>query len=329
MDDLLNIPKKQHYVPQFLLRNFSEKNNKIYVFDKKLNRSFTSNVKDIGHENNFYDDQLLGYGIETEFKLSQLETVVAPIVEKITTEGSIKNLEDWEHKFLCLFSTVQMIRTNDTRELLDGFNRILTNRIIEWGYDPNVDVENYKTPSQAELKSSAINLIHTLPSSLVEDFLNKKLSLLKAPEGQSFYISDNPIVKHNHFPREGRGDLGVGLKGIEIYFPISPLYCLSFLCGETAHEIITKVKNFKAAKSLGIAPKIDLCEVEKLVDSFENGTTNLLSIENMDFNNSLQVIQSTRFVYSCDSQFILAKDMLRTHPEISTQEKFVDGSALF
>lgn len=325
----LNIPKKQHYVPQFLLRNFSKNKNRIYVFDKKLNRSFPSNVKDVGHENNFYEEQLLGYGNETEFKLSELETVVAPVIEKTLSEGSIKNLEEWEHKFLCLFSTVQMIRTNDTREFLKGFNQILNKRITECGYDPSTEVENYKTPSQAELKSSAIDLINTLPSSLVEGFLNKQLSLLKAPNGQNFYISDHPIVKHNHFPREDRGSLGIGLRGVEIFFPISPSYCLSFLCSETAQEVITKVKNFKAAQLLGIAPKVDMSEAEKMVDYFENGTTNKLAIENMDFNNSLQVIQSTRFVYSCEPEFILAKDMLRTHPEISTQEKFVDGSTVF
>jgi hypothetical protein len=326
----LNIPKKQHYVPQFLLRNFSKKKNRIYVFDKKLNRSFPCNVKDIGHENNFYEDQLLGYGNETELKLSKLETVVAPVIEKILIDGSIKNLEDWEHKFIiCLFSTVQMIRTNDIRKFLEGFNQILNKRITEWGYDPNTEVKNYKTPSQAELKSSAIDLLNTLPSSLSGGFLNKQLSLLKAPKGQNFYISDHPIVIHNHFPREGRGNLGIGLKGIEIFFPISPVYCLSFLCGETAQEVITKVKNFKASQLLGIVPKVDMSEAEKMVDYFENGTTNKLAIENMDFSNSLQVIQSTRFVYSCEPKFNLAKDMLKTHPEISTQEKFVDGSTLF
>ncbi|NRA55430.1 MAG: DUF4238 domain-containing protein [Gammaproteobacteria bacterium] len=122
----MNFPKKQHYVPQFLLRYFAQNKNRVYVFDKKMNRTFPSNVKDVGHENNFYDDQILGYGNETEIKLSELETVVAPVIEKIISQGTIKNLEDWEHKFLCLFATVQMIRTNDTREFLEEFNQILS-----------------------------------------------------------------------------------------------------------------------------------------------------------------------------------------------------------
>ena len=142
---------------------------------------------------------MLGYGNETEIKLSVLETVVAPVIEKILTDGSIKNLEDWEHKFICLFSTVQMIRTNDTREFLEGFNQILNKRITEWGYEPDTEVENYKIPSQAELKSSAIDLLNTLPSYFSGGFLNRELSLLKAPKGHNFYISDHPIVMHYRY----------------------------------------------------------------------------------------------------------------------------------
>lgn len=323
----MNIPRKQHYVPQFILKKFSKNKNKIYVFDKKQNRSFTSNVKDTGHENNFYEEELLGYKNNTEFKLTELETSVSPVIEKIIKNGSIKDLEKLEHELLCLFSTVQMLRTNHTREFLDFFNETLTKRITEWGYDPNVDIENYTPPSEIELKSSAIDILNTLPGSLVGDFLNKQLLLMEAPQGHTFYSSDNPIVKHNHFPREGRGNFGLGLKGIEIYFPISPRYCLSFLCSETAQDIVAKAKIFKAKKLLEVGHNIDMSELEKMAEQFENKITHKLSVDNMDFYNSLQVIQSTRFIYSCEPTFSLAKDMLRTNPEISTQGKFVDGSA--
>jgi hypothetical protein len=327
---LKNIPKKQHYVPQFILRNFSiGKKNKIFVFDKKLNRSFPSNVRDIGHENNFYEDQVLGYGNKTEFKLSELETIVAPIVEKIISQGSIKKLEEWEHKWLCLFSTIQMLRTNDTREFLEESNKIISEKIKKWGYSPKKDVENYKEMSKDEIKSSSIDLLNSLPASLVGNFLDKKLSLLESPKNQNFYLSDNPVVMHNHLPREGRGNLGIGLKGIQIYFPISSKYCLSFLCSDLVQDIRKKIKNYKAARILGVAPVIDISEAENMISQFENKTTNKLLSINMDFNNSLQVIHSTRFIYSSCDKFLLAKDMLKTNPEISNQSKVVDGSKTF
>ncbi|WP_435787162.1 DUF4238 domain-containing protein [Alteromonas sp.] len=327
-----NKPKKQHYVPQFLLKNWSKgKKEKIHIFDKKENKVFSSSVRDAGHENNFYEDEILGYQSNTEIKLAELETIAAPIIKKIITEGNLKLLSPEEHWKLCFFTSVQMLRTNHTREFLQGFQDILNERIIEWGADPKTDVENYKEISKEEIKSSSINILNTLPIELVDEFVDKQLTLLVAPDNHSFYISDNPIVKHNHFPRPHRGNLGISLEGIEIYFPISPRYCLSFLCSKLATEMKQKVMNYKAQRVLGCAPLVDIseAEAEAMVDCFTEKTQHPMSPLNMDFNNSQQVIHSTRFIYSSESDFALAKDMLRTNPEISTQPKVVDGSKVF
>ena len=325
-----NVPKKQHYVPQFLLKNWSQGNKKrIFVFDKKSNKSFSSSIKNIAHENNFYEDVIFGYENNTEIKLSELESDAAPIIYKIISEGTIKNLTDSEHKLLCLFSAVQMLRTNNTREFLEGFNEIISERIQDWGFDPDTEVENFSNMSKEEVKSSSISMLNSLPIELVGNFIDKELTLLKAPTNCSFYISDHPIIKHNHFPRENRGNLGVGLYGIEIYLPISPQYCLSFLCSELATEVKQSVMNHKAAKILGVAKPQDIPEAELMVECFENKTPCDVSPDNMDFNNSNQVISSTRFVYSANNDFSLAFDMLKTNPEIATQPKVVDGSKVF
>lgn len=325
-----NVPKKQHYVPQFLLKNWSQGNKKrIFVFDKKSNKSFPSSVKNIAHENNFYEDEILGYENNTEIKLSGLEGDAAPIISKILSEGTIKNLTESEHKLLCLFSSVQLLRTNNTREFLEEFNEILSEKIQDWGGDPNTQVENLFNMSKEEVKSSSIGMLNTLPTELVGNFIDKELSLLKAPPNSSFYISDHPIIKHNHFPREHRGNLGIGLYGIEIYFPISPQYCLSFLCSDVATELKQSVMNHQAAKMLGIAKQQDISEAETMVQCFKNKTPFNVSPSHMDFSNSSQVINSTRFVYSANSDFSLAFDMLKKNPEIATQPKVVDGSKVF
>ena len=44
-----------------------------------------------------------------------------------------------------------MLRTNHTREFLQGFQDILNERIIEWGADPKTDVENYKEISKEDI----------------------------------------------------------------------------------------------------------------------------------------------------------------------------------
>lgn len=46
---------KEHYVPQFYLRNFSSTNNMLWVYDRKKNKYFHSPTKDICYEKNLYE----------------------------------------------------------------------------------------------------------------------------------------------------------------------------------------------------------------------------------------------------------------------------------
>ncbi len=230
---------------------------------------------------------------------------------------------------MCFFTAVQNLRTNHTREIIAGFNEILSEKIHEWELDHSSGVEKFSEMSKEEVKSSSIDILNSLPSDLVGHFIGKELTLLKAPSNCSFYISDHPIVKHNHFPKEHRGNLGIGLYGIEIYFPISPRYCLSFLCSELAEEVKRAVSKHKALKILSCEKQPDISEAELMVEYFENKTTNKILPINIDFTNSKQVISSTRFIYSAYNDFSLAIDMLKTNPEIITQPKVVDGSKIF
>lgn len=72
---------KQHFIPQFLLKNFAngKKNKeKLWIFDKKEGTSFYSSVKDTGHENRFYE------AVNSDSKRIEGE----PLTELIDTAGS-------------------------------------------------------------------------------------------------------------------------------------------------------------------------------------------------------------------------------------------------
>ena len=47
--------KNQHFVPQFYLRRFADSNEHLFVYDKRTDKSFPNNVKNIAHESYFYD----------------------------------------------------------------------------------------------------------------------------------------------------------------------------------------------------------------------------------------------------------------------------------
>ena len=310
-------PKKHHYVPQFILRNFSvRRKRRIYVFDKFRSCVITSNVLDVGHENYFYRDEKFDYNDSTEGKLASLEGKCATIFEKVVSRENVGDLTVYERTLVSLFTAVQLIRTKSMREFLSEFNRNISDWIKSIGFDPNRDVENFQDMSESDIKSSSIHVLNTLPCELAQHLIDKELVLLKCPKGESFYISDNPVVMHNNFPKAGRGNLGLRLHGIEVHFPISPRLCVAFICSKMISEIRDQVREHNVRISFGTAFPVDLSEAERMVTDIDKGVALLLQPENVEFYNSLQVIHSSRFVYSKNEVFALAKNMLRTNPEL-------------
>lgn len=323
-------PKKHHYVPQFVLKNFCVgKKKRIYVFDKKNSSVFASHIRDVAHENSFYQDDSLEYEIDTESKLATLESECAPIIKKIVSEESIKNVGKFEHALLCLLTTVQLSRTKNTRNYLASTNQLMADWLRRSGIDPNKDVENFREQTKSEINESSINILRTVPGELAGHLLDKECRLLKCPKGESFYISDHPIAMHNHYPRPGRGNLGIGLKGIEIHFPLSSKLCLIFMCADTINEIRKRVYDHNIKISQGTAFPIDMSEPEEFINDIDRKVTKVLKPENVEFHNSLQVSQSSRFVYSKDKEFELAKDMLKTNPELSQPNELYSDEYAF
>ena len=64
-----------HYVPQFLLKNFSVDPNKpqVWAYDKSTGRSFRTNVRNIAAEKGFYRLEVGGRTLSLEEGLSTLE----------------------------------------------------------------------------------------------------------------------------------------------------------------------------------------------------------------------------------------------------------------
>jgi len=310
-------PKKHHYVPRLILKNFCfGTKNTIYVLDKKRGHVFTSSLEDTASENYFYNDRNANHEKNTETKLGELENLSVPIFDRINSEESLLHLTAYERGIICLFVAVQMLRTNNNRESMLKMNRAICDWVRRSGYDPNKDVEDFKEMSKVDAKQFSIAMLRTAAGQFAKTLFAKDYCLIKAHKLASFYTSDNPVTMYNNFPRPGRGNLGLALKGIEIHFPISPKLCLTFMCSQTVDEIRTRVNRYRALKASGIYCPVDMSEPEMFVDQFDKRIVRELRPENMEFHNSLQVSQSSRFLYSQNNDFELAKDMLRANPEL-------------
>lgn len=322
-------PKKQHYVPQFLLRNFAlGKKKRIHIFDIKAGKSFTSHVKDTGHENNFYHHPVEGN--QMEFELGKLETQVAPVIDGIISNGSIQHLTFHENELIGLFTVVQMMRVNSLRESLTEMTEMIFEKLKGDSIASGSQAEAFLASlSEQDSKTQSIDMLKETPLELLPHILDKHLSLVKAPKGESFYLSDNPIVKYNNLPREHRGNLGLALKGIEVHFPVSPKYCLSYLCSELVGDIRKAVAQHQSAALMGLVPTSDQADAIHMLNNIDHKKTQTLTSANMDYHNSLQVLHCSRFVYSSSGDFRLLEEMLKNHPNIAFKQRVMDGSKVF
>lgn len=111
-------PKKQHYVPQFILKNFrTGKKKRVHVYDKQRKIAYTSAVRDAACETGYYNIEIDGQGYTLEDKLSSLEGITGNIVKKIIDNESLAGLETKELAFFHLFCAVQLLRTETQRNL--------------------------------------------------------------------------------------------------------------------------------------------------------------------------------------------------------------------
>jgi Protein of unknown function (DUF4238) len=147
--------ENQHYVPKFLLRNFSEldkkqKGEKIWAFDKSNSSIFRTNLRNLAAERGFYDIEGDEGRIATETLLSELEDHSAGALRKIVEDRRLGKLSSAERKWLCVFCAVQFLRVRNAREKQIFLNDSLRRKIIESGGDVN-NVLGFKPMTEKDL----------------------------------------------------------------------------------------------------------------------------------------------------------------------------------
>ena len=311
-------PKKQHYVPQFLLKNFSYgKKYKIFAFDKAKVVSFGTCVRDSASENGFYNLTIDGETHTLEHKLSKLESICAEVIKKICRDESFENLTNDDHMILCVFVTNILIRVKKQREFLWQLNTGIAEWLQNMGLDPN-KVSNFNTLEKDDVNRQHVQFTNEQVFDLSMQFYEKPIALLKAPNGSNFIISDNPVTIYNHWNREDRGNKGISVPGVEIQIPLSNKLCLSFICPSLFADITEKLEFLANYKGRDLTlHNIDTSYAKILICSIKEGKAVQLNKEQVKFSNSLQIADSLKYIYSDKNDFQLAKDMVLKNPNLA------------
>jgi hypothetical protein len=263
--------KKQHIVPEFLLKNFSSKEQThIWSFDKSAINERWNNEKyraisSAPTEDYFYDKTI---GVEHgsyEYVLRNNETIVAPIINRLIGCRDLNGLSEEDKSNIALFLCFQMFRTKGHLELTENILNQF-NKPVEDYIGHKIDV-NYR-----KVWLENLEMVNTY-----KQFILDKTWIL-AESNDEFYLSDNPVVFQNiAHRRKNRGNLGINSLGVEIYLPLSSSVVLGLFCNKTVPDTKPNIKCLPG------------------------------NIENLNW---LQVIYSTKFVFSKTNNFELINKMI-------------------
>jgi hypothetical protein len=213
--------KKQHYVPQFLLRNWSEDKSSIKTYLLKENRVVPSASISSQAQKHY----LYGEDQDIEKTLCLLEDHTIPVISKLLLENI--NLSIGERELIDCFIAMQNVRTpNAIQQTNDMFSAFAKDLLVkEKSFEKfNEEIQRLQITLNAPIEQQ-MELF--LTSFLI--YKDLKLCLLKANGKKSFIIGQDPVITLNPYlvERNWPGPKrGIGMKGVMIILPISPLYTL-------------------------------------------------------------------------------------------------------
>ena len=324
--------QNQHYVPKFILRNFlaDDKKDRVSVFAKSTRRGFVTAVKNVMAERKFNDfrvsDSLMG---SIEEGSGRIENAVLPLYRRILEEQRLSGSLE-EKETLALFISFQMLRTRAWRDSFVEMEEQLDEHLQKRGASIN-QVEGYTPLTDDNLKLlHARSIKESLPK-FTEILSTKDLLLLRAKRGRAFYLGDDPVVLYNDEPRDPFwGNIGLTVKGIQIYVPLSADMMLAAWCPSILREmeesssaahakldtayvntilspIIAGRSDITALRDQIKLARESLRKTSEFVAACRSGVPADMTDDNMDFYNSMQVQSAREYVVCRDSDFRLAR----------------------
>jgi len=219
--------KRQHYVPQFYLRNFAGPGGgTLGVFNLKTDRFITpAKLKSQAAKSWLY-----GADGEAERHFSSIEGAAAKSIRRILTTGRPPRRWQEDHYRLITFAMLQWARTPAAEQLANKQVDAITKSLLRQQEAPQEILNNLNLVkiSDGNAMQNAITMA-LLGAPAVYDLAFKLIDNTKS-EVAPFVTSDHPVSLHNRL-FEGSGDLpvtGTGASGLQMWLALSPRYGLMF-----------------------------------------------------------------------------------------------------
>jgi hypothetical protein len=315
------ISENQHWIPRFLIRTFSDKDGRVFCFDKNTEEITKPPPKYVASAIDFYEFEIDGTAISFENKLALIEKRAAPVIRQIIDSCSFAKIDEVERGFLADFIAAQSFRT-------EAFYK---------GLEIDVERRSFGTIF-AELWRSALVKSNEIG--------RRYWAVMVIEHNDVFYLGDQPIVlQFTEAPAQG-GSIGIDVQGVEVFLPLSPKCALYMPCNSISHNIIAGYEaarqihqRLRSAASQGCAPpgitwdalpvaQRVLRNSHALYESLTKGVPLVARPENVENLNYLQVAWAHSAIYSNQRNFSFAKRVLLESPQyrapLKTSFRFID-----
>ena len=212
---------RQHYVPKFYLRSFSDTKKSIDTFNISNSKYIqNASITDMCQKHNFY-----GSDKKVEnFLNEEIETKASSLIKSIldTNEFPV-NLEDYIH--LVMFLLVSEARNLKIAESTNNMVDFMVKTLMKEQPDyTDMDLNKFKI----EVNQPANHNIEIALKSTSTILDLEPILILEQTGARKFITSDNPVVRYNSFYISKRYHRGFGYitRGLQFFFPISPQKCI-------------------------------------------------------------------------------------------------------
>ncbi|WP_374572469.1 DUF4238 domain-containing protein [Phenylobacterium sp.] len=328
--------RRHHYVPELLLSGFAVKGKgkelQSTVLDKVTGRTFVSAINNIMVERDFNAVKFKGERLSLENYITTFETEAAPVFKKLIEKETTNFLSDDEKGVISEFVALQLIRGTGHRaifqQLVVDFRAEMDRRGI-----PITD-DDVPIPDKEDAKMAVLRVIAKSIPEYAAHIVGKEFMIWKAPDDAPFIIGDNPVVLDNSQPAGAFGNIGLAVKGIEIYMPLTSEYLLGMWCNTVRADGQSKLADIeekhRQIRTLATVGNTRLAEaatevlkhqgeVDRLRGVFsdvEKGgpvrTTRELALRF----NSMQVVFAERYLASKTGTFEPAPEMFAANPSL-------------
>ncbi|BEN33189.1 TPA: DUF4238 domain-containing protein [Serratia marcescens] len=319
---------RQHTVPRFLLKHFSTpvkgKRLRLYAFDKATGRAYSTTPDDATVRNTFYNLDNHPKQASLEPLLGIYEHEAAPVIAGLLAHKDIRRLTDDDRYKLAVFVAVQRARTFGELERISGMISVITDKMEAIGSTKEQALETLGLSSRGATRDIFLRQL-VQQVSHIDHLLKKDWYLLETSQEHPLYVSDNPVVMKNSNDFGPYGNIGLAVRGIQIYLPLSSTLMLAMYCPSIREEMVRHKQHLQTllARAPHLIPRhIRPFEMLEHTRSYTDYLLMPLTPDHVTHYNALQVEYAEQYVFCGENDFSLVERMLSDDERYRTGPRF-------